>query len=146
MKQYTDKEMLNMRLVTAYYKGMKSLRKRESEKINMAGVTFAQFEVLVVVYHFQPVTVSDIINRTLSTIGNISFVISNLVCDGYLVSEQDEKDRRQKIIKLSEKGKKFMEDFFPVHLENLESIFSVYTEEEKEALLGLLKKMREPGA
>jgi len=142
MKRYSHAEMLNMKLVFAIYKGMKSMRRKESEKINEAGVTFPQFEVLVVVYHYENVTVNDIINKTLSTIGNISFVISNLVKEGYLVSVQDKNDKRSKIINLSEKGKAFMDDFFPKHMKNLEDIFSVYTEEEKETLYSLMKKLR----
>lgn len=143
MKNYSEIEMLDMRLVAALYKGIKSLRRKESVKITEAGLTFPQFEVLVFVYHFQPLSVGEIINRTLSTIGNISFVISNLVKDGFLISVQDKKDKRAKIISLTEKGEKFMENFFPVHLDNLDKILSVYTQAEKETLLSLLKKLKD---
>ena len=141
MKVYNDSEMLNMRLVSSLYKAIKTLRKKELMKISETGVTFAQFEVLVIVYHFAPLTVGEIIDRTLSTIGNISLVTANLVKDGYLVSVTDENDKRSKLVSLTEKGVRFMEDFFPVHLENLDNILSVYTEKEKEKLLYLVKKL-----
>jgi len=141
MNRYSEKELMNMRLVRAIYKSMKSLRKKESELINTTEVTFAQFEILVVVHHFGPLTVNQVIDQTLSSIGNISYVISNLVKEGYLESEKDVRDKRSKFIKMSEKGKRFMENFFPSHLENLEDIFSVYTESEKETLLKLLHKL-----
>lgn len=54
MKEYSDSEMLNMRLVASLYKAIKALRRKESVKINETDVTFAQFEVLVMVYHFIP--------------------------------------------------------------------------------------------
>lgn len=141
MKEYSDSEMLNMRLVASLYKAIKALRRKESVKINETDVTFAQFEVLVMVYHFGPLTVGGIIERTLSTIGNISLVITNLVKEGYLVTKPVENDKRSKMIHLTEKGVEFMEAFFPVHLENLDNILSIYTEQEKETLLGLVRKL-----
>ncbi|PLX66624.1 MAG: MarR family transcriptional regulator [Denitrovibrio sp.] len=141
MKEYNDTEMLNMRLVSSLYRSLKALRRKEFAKISETGVTFAQFEVLVIAYHFGPLTVGNIIDRTLSSIGNISLVISNLVKDGYLQSIISEKDRRSKLISLTDKGLEFMEDFFPVHLENLDGILSIYTDDEKEMLLHLVKKL-----
>lgn len=141
-EKYTEDEMLNMRLVRAIYNGMKNMRRKEYEKIKDTGVTFAQFEVLVVVYHFQPMTVNGIIDKTLSTIGNISLVIANLVKDGFLTSVPDEKDKRSKLISLTEKGEQFMDDFFPEHLNNLETIFSIFSNEEKELLLSLMRRLR----
>jgi len=139
--RYTDEEMLNMRVVTWLYRAVKSMRKREAEKINASGVTFAQFEVLVIVQHFGPMSVGDIINRTLSSIGNISLVINNLVKDGYLLSCQSETDKRAKQISLTEKGVEYMDGFFPDHLANLKEILSVFTEEEKQQLISLVKKI-----
>ncbi|MGD9807819.1 MAG: MarR family winged helix-turn-helix transcriptional regulator [Deferribacterales bacterium] len=141
-KDYNDNEMLNMRLVHAIYNGMKNMRRKEYEKIKETGVTFAQFEVLVVVYHFQPMTVNAIIDKTLSTIGNISLVIANLVKEGYLDSVPDPKDKRSKLISLTKKGEKFMDDFFPEHLENLDNIFGIFSKEEKEVLLSLMRRLR----
>ncbi|PLX69391.1 MAG: MarR family transcriptional regulator [Denitrovibrio sp.] len=141
MKDYKKDDIQNMKLVFAIYKGMKAMRKQESEKILEAGVTFPQFEVLVVVYHFNGITVNGIIERTLSTIGNISFVISNLIKDGMLKSESCKNDKRSKIISLTEKGQDFMDDFFPKHLKNLEDIFSIYNHEEKEIIVNLLKRL-----
>ncbi|ADD67804.1 transcriptional regulator, MarR family [Denitrovibrio acetiphilus DSM 12809] len=140
-KKYDEHELLNMRLVRAVYNGMKAMRKKESVKINEAGVTFSQFEVLVVVYHFAPMTVNSIIENTLSTIGNISLVVTNLIKDGFLKSEVHESDKRSKLITLTQKGEEFMDDFFPTHLRNIENIFSVYTQEEKELLLSLMRKL-----
>jgi len=142
-KEYNENEMLNMRLVRAVYNGMKNMRRKEYEKIKDTGVTFAQFEVLVVVYHFQPMSVNAIIEKTLSTIGNISLVITNLVKDGFLVSSPDAKDKRSKQISLTEKGEEFMEDFFPQHLQNLDDIFSIFSHEEKEVLLKLMRRLRQ---
>jgi len=142
LRDYSDKEMLDMRLVSALYKSLKSLRRKEAVKIKESGVTFAQFEVLVTVYHFSPLTVGSIIDRTLSSVGNISLVVNNLIKEGYLTGSKDVKDKRTKYINLSFKGEEFMSGFFPTHLENLDQILSVYTEEEKEHLIELLKKLR----
>jgi len=142
LKQYSDTELLNMRLFTAVYKGLKSIKKRESELINSSDVTFAQFEVLVAVYHFPGLCVNDIIDKTSSSIGNISYLVKNLENDGFVTASSKEQDKRSKSIILTDKGEEFMRNFFPRHLENIDNTFSVYSDDEKEQLISLLRKLR----
>jgi DNA-binding MarR family transcriptional regulator len=131
-----------MRLITAVYKGLKSIRKKEADLINKSEVTFAQFEVLIAVYHFPGLCVNDIIDKTSSSIGNISYLVKNLENEGYLVTSPSDEDKRAKIINLTDKGETFMTKFFPRHLQNIDNTFSVYSDDEKEQLIELLRKLR----
>ena len=137
---YNDED--NLKLIISLSRTMQSINKKQTKLINEKSLTLPQFGVLELLYHKGPLCISDIIEKTLSTSGNMTVVIENLRKDKCIEKIKDETDQRKYIISLTEKGKMIIEEVFPVHLENLDIIFGKLTKEEKKELLSLLKKLR----
>lgn len=105
------------------------------------GLTPSQFGVLEVLYHKGNLRINELIEKTLSTGGNMTVVIDNLEKEDMIKRCQDPTDRRATLVCITEKGRALMDDLFPKHVEGLIEIFQVLSNEEKEMLLILLKKL-----
>lgn len=68
-------------------------------------------------------------------------VIDNLEKQGYVVRKNDPSDRRAVLIHLTNKGEKFIDEFFPKHLDRIKEEFNVLSEEEKKTLADICKKL-----
>ncbi len=140
-KAYSPQETLSLRALVALTRGATSMHRREYRTIKEGGLTVSQFAVLEILYHKGPQNIRAIIEKTLSSGGNMTVVIDNLVREGLVQREQDPADARASIISLTEKGEEKMERVFPGHLENIVDIFSVLEDEEKHTLIALMKKL-----
>ena len=138
---YGEINDLNLKSIIALSRCIQSVNKREYKIIKEGGLTFSQFGVLEVLYHKGDLRVSEILEKTLSTGGNMTVVIDNLAKDDLIERRPDPKDRRASLISISEKGRKLMSEIFPKHVDNLEEIFSVLSVEEKKNLINTLKKL-----
>ena len=85
--------------------------------------------------------ICEIIEKTLSTSGNMTVVIRNLVKAKYIVKERDSEDGRAFLIRLTEGGHNIISEVFPNHLVDLEEALSNLDMNEKAELLALLKKL-----
>ena len=138
---YGELSDLNLKLLIALTRSTQDVRKREHRTIKEGGLTVSQFAVLEILYHKGDLRVCEIIEKALSTGGNMTVVIDNLVKEDLVRRCIDPKDRRVNLISITEKGRKLVSDIFPKHLENINEIFSVLTVKEKQNLINLLKKL-----
>jgi len=132
---------LNLKALIALSRCTHSVHKREYKTIKEAGLTVSQFAVLEVLYHKGDLRVSEIIEKVLSTGGNMTVVIDNLVKENLVKRCIDPSDRRVNLISITESGRKIVGEIFPKHLENINGIFSSLTSEEKKNLIILLKRL-----
>ena len=58
-------------------------------------------------------------------------VIKNLEKEGFIKKNPDPLDKRSTIISITDKGKNIVEEILPKHINNINNIFSVLTDEEK---------------
>lgn len=119
-----------------------TIHKKELQTIKESGLTTAQFGVLEVLYNKGDLKIFEIMEKILTTSGNITVVIKNLEKDGLVKKNSDPEDKRSTIISITDKGKKIIEDILPKHIENISDIFSVLTEEEQISLKNILKKFK----
>ncbi len=139
--QINSQTDLNIHTLRALSRCSQSIHKQELTVIKSSGLTASQFEVLEVLFHLGDLRISDIIEKILATGGNMTVVIDNLAKDGLVQQCTDLQDKRVKLIRITEKGKALMEDLLPRHLESINAIFQVLTEEEKLYLRKLLNKL-----
>ena len=71
----------------------------------------------------------------------MSGVLDTLEKDGMIERCANPEDRRKVNIRLSEKGRKFIIDFLPAHVENVQKIGSGLKEDEIAQMFGSLKKI-----
>ena len=114
---------------------------RETMKIGAEfGLTFPQFMVLEALLHKDGMTVGEIKDAILSTNGTIPVIINNLQKSGMVKREQDAKDHRKSLIKLTAKGRELIERVCPENNRMFISRFDVWTKDEKTELIKLLSK------
>jgi MarR family 2-MHQ and catechol resistance regulon transcriptional repressor len=118
-----------------------SMNNRLNRHLAEADLTVSQFGTLEVLHHLGPLNQRSIGEKLLKSGGNITMVIDNLEKCGHVKRERDPSDRRAVLIHLTPKGKNFIEDFFPKHLEKIKEEFDVLTEQEKENLASICKKL-----
>ena len=139
--KYGELSDLNLKTLIVLLRTAQSVHKRESKTIKDGGLTVSQFAVLEILYHKGTLRVCEIIEKALSTGGNMTVVIDNLIKDGLVFRTIDPNDRRVNLINITEKGREIVNDIFPNHLDNVNEVFSVLTVEEKKDLINLLKKL-----
>lgn len=145
----------SQKLIIALYRAQRRVQQREMAILEgQSGLTFGQFQVLEVLYHrqvgagrkkgpvFKGLTVSYIIQKTLSTIGNISVVLTNLERAGFIKKQKDPEDRRVTRVRLTRKGIQKMEVVWPLHRANLEEITAPLSLSEKKNMIRLLSRLR----
>ena len=143
LKELIKQHQLTLSTLVVFTRAERMIHKKELETIKKSGLTAAQFGVLDALYNKGDLRICELIEKILTTSGNITVVIKNLEKDGLIKRKPDPKDKRSCIIEITEKGKKIMEDIFPEHIKNIESIFEVLTDEEKMTLKTILKKFKE---
>lgn len=118
-----------------------SVNGRLARHLSEANLTVSQFGTLEALLHLGPLNQRELGQKLLKSGGNITLVIDNLQKNGLVEKKTDPSDRRAVIISLTGKGRDFIEDFFPQHLEKIKEEFSVLTPEEKEQLAAICKKL-----
>ncbi|PHV69751.1 MarR family transcriptional regulator [Sporanaerobium hydrogeniformans] len=142
VKKLISENQLALSTLVVFTRAERVIHKKEFETIKKSGLTPAQFGVLEALYNKGDLRIYELIEKILTTSGNITVVIKNLEKDGLVKRNLDTNDKRSCIISLTEKGKKVIENILPGHIENIRHIFDTLTDEEKITLKTILKKFK----
>jgi MarR family 2-MHQ and catechol resistance regulon transcriptional repressor len=137
----TPKEELALNTYIKLTRAMETMNARLFPGGKFAGLTGSQFGTLEVLHHLGPMCQGEIGSKILKSSGNMTMVIDNLEKRGLVKRARDEDDRRQVIVKLTEKGKQTIERVFAEHLDCIVGQFNVLSASEQQALGKLLKKL-----
>ncbi len=138
---YGNENSINLKLVIAISRTQTAFTRRLQNYLNQFGLTIAQFGVLEALYHIGPMSIGALIEKNLSSSGNMTVVIRNLEKEGLIERCVHATDRRAFVIKLTKEGECLIKTAFEGHLEILESYFGALEGEEKNELQLLLKKL-----
>jgi len=138
---YGNNADFSMKIWIQLFRSFTKIRAKELKYIQSFDLTMMQFQVLEVLYHRGDLSVGSITSLTMSTPGNITVVVKNLSKDGLIISTKSDKDKRTSFLSITEKGKDIIENMFPGHAKNFEGYFEVLTDEEKEIMFRLLRKL-----
>lgn len=141
-KEYGEKNSLNLKTIIALNRSNNLINKKSNTLFKSHGLTTMQFAVLEVLYHKGDLKIGEIIEKILATGGNMTVVIQNLLKEGMVEKHYAPDDQRASVIKITQKGKAKIEEIFPKHLELLETQLQVFSKEEKENLIQLLRKIQ----
>lgn len=143
IKKLIKENELDLSTLIVFTRAEHAIHRIEYKTIKQSGLTIAQFAVLEALYNKGDLKICEIIERILTTSGNITVVIKNLEKDGLIKKKPDPNDKRSCIISLTEEGKKIIEDILPDHIKNIKGIFDILTDEEKNTLKTILKKFKD---
>ena len=110
-----------------------------NEFLKRFDLTTAQFDVLVQIQLYEPLTQSELAAKVTVTQGGISRMLVRLEREGYIVRKQDWKT---KTISLTEKAKAILETAIPAQSAFQSSFFNeVLSEEEEKVLYRLMTRV-----
>ncbi|MEG1823266.1 MAG: MarR family transcriptional regulator [Cloacibacillus sp.] len=135
-------ERLNGKLIIALGRTYRNAHRSSNELFREKGLTLPQFTVLELLYNRGEQTVQQIINKVLSSSGNITVVVRNLEHMELVERRDNPEDRRSYLIDITQKGRSLMDEIFKKHMANINEAFSRLTTEEKEQIVSLLKKLK----
>ena len=116
-----------------------SWAKREgAERLRPWGISLAQFDVIAQVGTHSGMTQQALAERTLSTQGNISQLLSGMLTRGLI---QRQAEGRSKYLSLTEKGEALYRELVPFQEAWHAERFAVLTGEELAELLRVLRKL-----
>lgn len=141
-KRYGEVHDLNLKLLISLSRSLNMVHKDTMKNVKDFGLTPSQFMVLEVLYHKGDMRVCEITEKVLTSAGNMTVVIGNLLKEAYITKKATPGDRRSYQVSLTDKGKETMEKMFPKHLSVMEESMGGLTAEEKETLIALLKKLQ----
>ena len=138
---YSPLDQLNLRLIIGLYRTHSRINRSTLRLLSSYNLTIAQFGVLESLYHLGPMRIGDIIDKTLSTSGNMTVVIKNLEKDGWINRCTDPEDKRAFLVTITDKGTDLIATIFPEHIKDLARLLAGLSEGEKKEFLALMKKL-----
>ena len=118
------------------------LRRENNKLILKHNLTLGQFAVMEALYSKGRLSTGEVMEKILSTSGNIPVIVKNLEKDGFITRDQDESDKRRFILDLTDKGKDLMDEIVPENLKFMDELISLWDDEDKKELIILMNKFR----
>ena len=132
---------LDLKIFIGMHRSINRLDQNTARLAQTKQLTLSQFAVLEALYSKGAMSVGTLRDRILSTAGTIPVIVTNLERRGYVQRCPHEKDRRICIVRLTEAGRRIIQEILPQNLSMIEERFSVFTRAEKEQLLAYMKKL-----
>ncbi|UWQ44290.1 MarR family winged helix-turn-helix transcriptional regulator [Leisingera aquaemixtae] len=132
----------NQTLVLALLRSHQRFMRAMGPVFRSAGLTAPQWDVLETLGTKGALSVNQLMQLTLSTSGNLDVVVKNLIQAGLAEKTVDEKDKRARVLRLTEAGRAKVAEFMPVHNQALEQVFSGISRQEQRQTITALNQLR----
>lgn len=130
-----------LKILIGLHKNVKELDRRTLDIARSYGLSFSQFMVLEALYSKGNLSIGEVREAILSSVGTISLVVKNLEKMGYVKRKTDENDKRVSILFLTNEGRAVIEKVIPENETMIYDYMKDLSEEETKTLLSLLKKL-----
>lgn len=131
----------NLKILIGLHKNIKDLDSRTLKIASKYGLSFSQFMVLEALYSKGKLSISEVRDAILSSVGTISLVVSNLEKMGYIKRESNPKDKRICILSLTDSGRDVIAKIVPENEKMINDYMEILDCDEKENLVNILKKL-----
>jgi len=101
----------------------------------------SDFAALEALLHKGPLSITELQGKVLLATGSMTAAVDRLEKRGLVVRRFTPSDRRVRVVELTEEGKKLATSSFKKHAEDLEALMAVFSNEERDLLYALLKKL-----
>ncbi len=118
-----------------------AMAKYVEQRVATEGLGLSDFEVLELLLHKGSMTMSAIGEKVLLANASMTSVIDRLDGRGFVARKNDDRDRRVRMVDLTDKGRAFISELYPRHVNDLEAVLQVLTQRERAQLRALLKKV-----
>lgn len=136
-------ENVELKILIALHRVSDALDAKTAKLAKEHDLSLGQFAVLEALLHKGELTVGEVKEKILSSSGTIPVIISNLEKKKLLRRRPDHRDARRTLLSLTEKGRRLIMEIFPKNEQIIMESMAMLDGNEKEALLGTLKKLGE---
>jgi MarR family transcriptional regulator, 2-MHQ and catechol-resistance regulon repressor len=127
------------------WKAARSIEAHSSRSISRFDIGTTDFAVLEALLNKGSLTVKQIGEKVLLTSGSMTTAVDRLEARGLVARHNDATDRRARIIKLTPAGRELIERAFAQHREAMEQAVAGFSEQDRAALLPLLRHLGRTG-
>jgi MarR family 2-MHQ and catechol resistance regulon transcriptional repressor len=137
-------EDLDEQLLVALVSARNKVYRMIDRAMRTEGVTAVQFSVLELLDRSGcPLRVGDLGDNVLGSSGNLPLVVRHLSDAGHVVTSTDEKDRRVRMVAITQSGHEIVVHVKAKHATCLQNLFKTMSTDEKVTMIGLLGKVLE---
>jgi DNA-binding MarR family transcriptional regulator len=124
------------------------LRRMFAQKLKDAGIdiSFEVLEIMRILMKQENVNQQDLADMLFKDKSNLTYLIDNMVKAGWAVRQEDVKDRRNKLIKLTDKAWRLQEQLAPLSTNSFLDLAKNLNDEEVESGIKLLTMMNQSAA
>jgi MarR family 2-MHQ and catechol resistance regulon transcriptional repressor len=122
-------------------KANKAITHVDRKSITRTGLNVSDFSILEALLHKGPMPINTVGEKVLLTSGSMTAAANRLVSKGLVERVRDLVDGRCFYLHLTETGHNLIDGAYQRHSENLDKIFECLDENERAALVRLLKKL-----
>jgi MarR family transcriptional regulator, 2-MHQ and catechol-resistance regulon repressor len=141
LPKFDDDIALSLSTWVEIMKAFNKIRALEMELIEANGLTIGQFSLLELLHHRGSQTIGAATKLAMSSPGNMTVVVKNLLKSGMITSEKHEDDKRSAVLSITQKGSELIASMFPEHSKRIDSFLAALSMEEKEVVRALLRKL-----
>ncbi len=123
------------------WKATKALEGHAHRSVQNTGLGLSDFGVLEALLHKGPLPVNALRRKILLSSGSTTAAVDRLERSGLVKRTTTSKDRRSRIVHLTEKGSKLISKLFRQHARDMEGAFSFLKKAERGTLERLLRRL-----
>ncbi len=136
-----EQQNQKLKAFTVLLRASQSVQEASKRDHSKHGLNPTEFAVLELLYHKGDQPIQVIGKKILIASSSITYVVDKLEEKGFVVRRACPSDRRVTYAAITDEGKRIMDQIFPGHIEVIEEIFNVITDDEVNILIDLLKKV-----
>ncbi|AJI25614.1 MarR family transcriptional regulator (plasmid) [Priestia megaterium] len=136
-----EKSQLDLRLFRIWMKANKAVFENIRKDIESYSISPENFMVLELLYNKGAHPIQKISETLSIPSGSITYVVNKLEKQGLVERKPNPNDKRAFNVTLTENGEVLFSEMFAQHVTTISENFSFVSNEEKEQLVGLLKKI-----
>ncbi|QIZ08236.1 MarR family transcriptional regulator [Priestia megaterium] len=141
MYQGDEQSQLDLRLIRVWLKASKAITENILKDIESHNITRENFMILELLYSKGPLPVQKISEILSIPSGSITYVVDKLEKKGLVERQPNPNDRRASNVVLTEEGRALFDEIFPKHVATISQNLSFISNDEKEQLIDLLKRI-----
>jgi MarR family 2-MHQ and catechol resistance regulon transcriptional repressor len=136
-----EEDLSGIRVWLVLWKAGRAVEFHTQRSIARFGMVMSDFGVLEALLHLGPLTAKQLGATVLLTSGSVTAVIDRLATRGLVRREDDMRDRRTCIVRLTAAGRRLIERAFGQHRAEWEEALESFSTDERMTLLPLLRRL-----
>lgn len=137
----------NDKQVDAFHHEMVDLIKkyqfRDRSQMTCCGVSVSQCYILETLHRFGPLSMNQLAKKMYIEISTVTRVVEELVKKGYATREEDAKDRRIRLITITDAGEVVYQESWKAVFESERQILDSFPEKERDVLIRFLRRLNQ---